>query len=137
MKDEDKKDNSLINRMRYEKEPVKGGMKNNRLITWPVAGFLLGFAIKPNDKTIITFSDILLSSMAMATALALIGIIAALLATFIFKKRASVFTDANYLVFVFPAATILLKLFGGDFAGFALILAASFIWLLWRAKSIE
>jgi hypothetical protein len=131
------KDNNLVNRMRYGKEPLKDGMKNNRLITWPVAGFLLGFATNFNDRTIVTFLDILLSSMLMATAYALIGIIAALLATFIFKKRTSVFTDANYLAFLFPAATILLKLFGGDFAGFALIPAALFIWLLWHAKSIE
>ena len=139
MKDDNQKDYNLVKRMRYgTRKPLKDGIKNNRLITWPVAGFCLG----------------LWMGLLYSIEFAMIGMVAALIATYLFKKPMSVFTDANYLVLVFPVIVILLQSFpimfpetgeccdlqllgSGYIAAWSIVPAIFFIVLLVHSKPIR
>lgn len=101
---------------------TKRRVRNNRLITWPAAGFLLGLGAPIRDATVSSVTDVLLASSLIALLPAVIGLVAALLR----MRRPTNEIRSVALLVGLSIATIVLKLANPN--GLALIPAAVFLW---------
>ena len=97
-------------------------VRNNRLITWPAAGFLLGFGAPIRDSTVVSTTDVVLASSLIALLPTVIGLVAAM---FRMRRPTNEIRSVGLLI-ALAGATIILKLLQPN--GFALIPAAVFLW---------